>query len=373
MQYLTSRVIDLRNLLQLSQTELAATIDIDASYISKLEKGTRPLTREVVERFALRHHLPFSFFTAEDPITNVAAPTFRKKATTTLREERYVHTLQKLAMRLFHRVSLDTNYTPWSHPVPISTSDPEVAAELTREHFGLTPLEPVRNVTRLLERSGVGVINSLDPSGNAQLAARYHGVSRPNSNDDRPLVALFDTGRGEVNRLTAAHELGHLILDRTPDTLLPREREARAFRFAGAFLLPPAVVSNWITPELALSGYVAIKAQYGISISAAIRRGFDLGLIDHDRYRSLMIQHSSRGWRYDEPGHVEKEEAILLRQAVERSSTNPTRPVSNAAGLTGVPLAHISHWTGLTDKPTPPQQNTTTIIDLAAARAQRAA
>lgn len=375
MQYLTNRVIDLRHLLQVTQTDLASSIDIDASYVSKMEQGTRALTREIAERLSLRYQLPMSFFLAEDPLPNVAAPTFRKKANTSVREANYVHVLQKLAMRLFHQVSIDTEYLTWNHPIPHEVTDPEAAASLAREHFGLSPTEPVRNVTRLLERSGIAVISSLDPTGDEQLAKRYHGVSRPNQDDNRPLVALFDTGRGDVNRLTLAHELGHIVLDRYADGLAPHERETRAFRFAGAFLLPAAIVADWITPDLPLSGYLAIKSQYGISASAAIRRGLDLGLVTQDRYRSLMIQHSSRGWRTAEPGHVEVEQSILLGQAVTRASSGSILPARAAADASGVPLRHVSHWTGLPSSTPPnrPSADAPNVIDFAAARARRAA
>lgn len=355
----------------MTQGELAASIDIDSSYISKIEHNTRALTADVVTQLSLRHQVPTTFFTAEDPIRNSAAPTYRKKANTPLRESRYVEVLQKLAMRLFHHVSIASDYVTWQNPVPDDIEDPEEAAIHARVFFGVSSSEPIRNVTRLLERNGAGVIRDLSPHIDRDLTNRYHGITRPDPMDDRPLVALFDTGRGDVNRFTTAHELGHLIFDRREGEVPSKAREDRAFRFAGAFLFPENIAREWIRPDLPLSGYLAIKAQYGISASAAIRRGKDLGIIDQDRYRSLMIQHSTRGWRSNEPGHVEPESPALLSQALFRAW--PDHPVRSAVIASGVPSRAIIHWTGAVEQDPFDQsdQAPANVIDLAAARSRR--
>lgn len=374
MQYRNERVADLRHLLRMTQGELAASIDINASYISKIEHDTRALTPDLASQLSLRHNIPITFFTAEDPIPNSAAPTFRKKANTSARESRFVHVLQKIGMRLFHRASLESGYVTWQPPVLDGVNDPEVAAKDARSFFGIGPTEPVRNVTRLLERNGAGVIRdlALDMGADDALLLNHHGVTRPDPRDDRPLVALFDSGRGDVNRLTAAHELGHLIFDRSNNSSNSKVREERAFRFGGAFLFPGSVAYDWITPDLPLSGYLAIKTQYGISVSAAIRRGKDLGILTPERYRSLMIQVSTRGWRHNEPGHVEHESPLLLGQAIRQVWQGT--PLKSAANSTGVPERLIKHWSGIDDSPevdaSTPMNN---IVDLASARLSRRA
>nr|WP_255498849.1 MULTISPECIES: XRE family transcriptional regulator [unclassified Leucobacter] len=363
----------MRHLLRMTQGELAASVEMNASYLSKIENDQRVLTKDIVTKLALRHRIPTSFFLTADPIDNFAAPTFRKKASSTVKESRYVEVLQKLAMRLFHIASLDTDYTKWTSPVADNVTDPEEAAKQAREFFGLGPTDAVRNVTRLLERNGAGVITNLSPATIEEVSLNHHGITRPSAQDDRPLVALFDSGRGDVNRLTTAHELGHLIFDAQGERIETRAQEARAFRFGGAFLLPQEVAREWISHDLPLSGYLAIKAQYGISVSAAIRRGKDLGLIDHDRYRSLMIQHSTRGWRHNEPGNVEPETALLVPQALRHAW--PTNTVPSAATATGIPARLISEWSGLPESSTPsPQRDENPgVISLADARAKRAA
>jgi len=336
------RLVDLRHLLQLTQSELAGSVDLTPSYVSRLEKGERVLSSEIALRFAARYDLPLSYFEVEDPIPNGAEPTFRRNTSVTAREANTVEASQKLAMRFFHIVSLQSNYVTWRDPVPDHVEDPERAAQIAREFFGLDETSPVGNVTRLLERNGACVITNLVPNVDQELARRQHGVTRPFVDDNRPVVGLVDSGRGDVNRMTLAHELGHLVFDRRRDDLSDKERERRAFDFAGAFLLPAAAVDGWITQRLPLSGYLAIKSQYGVSISAAIQRGYRLGLIDGKRRRSLMIQISSRGWRYDEPGIVNPENPILLGQALKRAF--PEETIKDAARATGVPRQLIMQW-----------------------------
>ena len=64
------------------------------------------------------------------------------------------------------------------------------------------------------------------------------------------------------------------------------------------------MIRQRVTENLLLHGYMRIKADYGISIAAIIRRAKDLGVITAARYRSLSIQISSQGWRLNEPVEV---------------------------------------------------------------------
>lgn len=104
------RLIDLRHLLQLTQSDLARAVDLAPNYISSLEKGDRVLSTDIAARFAARYELPLSYFEVDDPIPNVAQPTFRRNSSVTVRETKLVDAAQKLAIRFFHIVSLRSNY-----------------------------------------------------------------------------------------------------------------------------------------------------------------------------------------------------------------------------------------------------------------------
>ena len=116
---------------------------------------------------------------------------------------------------------------------------------------------------------------------------------------------------GDRLRFSAAHELGHVLVHTESKPLSREVREAEADTFASAFLLPREAMLDELSPALTLAGYSRIKARWGVSMQAVIRRSFDLGVIDRDRYRSLQIQISSRGWRKDEPVDIPKETPAL--------------------------------------------------------------
>jgi Zn-dependent peptidase ImmA (M78 family) len=124
--------------------------------------------------------------------------------------------------------------------------------------------------------------------------------------------------------------------------------EKRAFRFAGALLLPADAARERISETLTLHGYLRVKADYGLSVSALIHRAEDLGLITGPRARSLYIQWSSQGWRNNEPVSVADERPLLLGQALERSRGRSY--AAKASHELGVPAELISLWAGAPDR-----------------------
>jgi hypothetical protein len=196
----------------------------------------------------------------------------------------------------------------------------------------------------LIERRGVGVITHLDNS-EAEVALDGHfGISRPAGLNDRPIVATVGPLPGAVQRLTLGHELGHILFDKGLNRALKSTRapeEQRAYRFAGALLLPERVARKRITSTLSLHGYLRIKADYGISVSAIIRRGLELGLLSDERYRSLSIQLSSQGWRNDEPVEVARENPQLFSQTLRRAVGSDWKV---AVDEYGQDPANLSRW-----------------------------
>lgn len=163
------------------------------------------------------------------------------------------------------------------------------------------------------------------------------------------------------------HELAHIIYDRDRPSAIRGTRsleEKRAFRFAGAMLLPASVVKRRVTESLTLHGYLPIKADYGISVSAIIVRAAELGVISQERKRTLMIQMSSNGWRRSEPVPVASEEAMLLSQATARSIGTDARSVAHAMGIR---YADVARWTGL-PLDTPREGAPANVIDLRSRR-----
>jgi Zn-dependent peptidase ImmA (M78 family) len=59
-----------------------------------------------------------------------------------------------------------------------------------------------------------------------------------------------------------------------------------------------------------------LKARWGVSLQALIRRALTLAIISPSQYRSLSAQLGARGWRTREPVAVSVERPQALRQLV---------------------------------------------------------
>ncbi|MEJ5946958.1 XRE family transcriptional regulator [Pseudokineococcus basanitobsidens] len=342
------RLTVLRHLYGLTQQDLASRVDLSPSFISHVERGTKLLPVEVVERLALAFALPTSFFYVPTPAWVGAQATFRKSSKATRRDEERVSACYDEASRLFHWASEASGYHESDLPdLDVSTDDPEAVGAEIRRRAGLGKEDPVLNVTRLLERLGIGVVHHLDHL--AMDGSAHAGVSRPSSLNSRPLIGVATPALPPpVKRLTLMHELGHLIFDRdlaVPITSVRAIEERRAFRLAGAVLLPTRVIQQRVSEGLKLHAYLGIKADYGVSVGGILKRARDVDVISRARYRSLSIQLSSQGWRYDEPVEVADEKPILFRQALSRASQGAR--VEDVGKRLGVAADAVARWAAL--------------------------
>ncbi|WP_164505221.1 XRE family transcriptional regulator [Actinomyces gaoshouyii] len=360
--FLGHRLRALADIECLTVTRLAEELGVSQGYLSKLIKGTVPVPARVVERAMRRYQLPLSFFSVEPRLQDFAAATFRKRSTSRVREDRRVSALLTEASRLWHSASERSGYFTRDLPDPDAyDGDIELTAQALRDSEGLGSEDPVLNLTRLAERHGVAVVNGLDPDAGDD--DTHSGVSRPSRHEDRPLIATVAAQPGAVARMTLAHELGHIVFDddlATPPSARDME-ERRAFRFAGALLLPEDGIRRHITPETTLQQYLRVKALYGVSVGAILHRAKELGVIGSDRYRSLTVQLNSRGWRSNEPVDVPMEKPVLLTQSLQRAwPVNTSRAASED---TGVAYFLVTKWAHLKEAP-PPSTSFSNVVTL---------
>jgi Zn-dependent peptidase ImmA (M78 family)/DNA-binding XRE family transcriptional regulator len=359
------RLTVLRDLKGLTQDELAQMLGVSQSFLSHVEKGSRPLPRSVALHASSACSVPLAFFRADPGVAGLGPFTFRKKASARAKDERRVTALYTEAARLFHAVSSASGFQTRQLPDPANFEhDPEACAVALRTSAGLAADEPVKNVARLLERHGIGVVTHLDDS--QTVISDHVGVSRPTSLNDRPLIATVHELPGAVQRLSLGHEAGHWVFDGQRQLPIAGTRsleEARAFQFGGALLIPEVVIRQRVTENLSLHSYMRIKADYGISIAAIIRRAKDLGVITAARYRSLSIQISSQGWRLNEPVEVGQEAPRLMDQAL--TQVYGPRRVHRASEEHGIDPRLIQRWAGKEAEPTGTNAN---VIELRPAR-----
>lgn len=345
------RLIALRQMEGLTQADLAARLGVGQAFISRIEKEGKPLPLNLAQTAAAEFDLPVEFFTIPRDVTEVGTPTFRKTSKATVRAEAKVLRAFHEAARLFRIASEESGYRA-AAIYEAASDDVEETATNLRSMLGVAPGGPLPNATRAAERLGVGVIHGLIPAVDED--GNHHGISCPSASVDRPLIATVGTQPPAVARLTVMHELGHVLFDRdlgVPIRSTRDPREARAYRFAGAMLIPATVVEQRVTESLTLHGYLRIKADYGLSVAAIVKRASDLHVITPQRARSLYIQMSSQGWRANEPVAVAPERHLLLGQAAEHGISSDSRVVARTVGA---PYGDTARWTGLKPLGEPP-------------------
>jgi Zn-dependent peptidase ImmA (M78 family)/transcriptional regulator with XRE-family HTH domain len=220
----------------------------------------------------------------------------------------------------------------------------EAAADKLREVWELG-MNPIPNVHAMLENYGVKVRVLPHEEG-------FDGFSAFASGDGlrMPVIALSERWlRGtEADlprfRFTAIHELAHLHLI-LPSSLSPREKENCCHQFAGAFLIPRSAFQKVFginRVNIALAELRAIKAEWGVSVAAIMKRACNLGLVTEGRYKTYCIVAAKNGWRVNDPGKwVGSEESNRFKPLVLRALAQGLITTSKAAGLLQISLPEL--------------------------------
>lgn len=181
---------------------------------------------------------------------------------------------------------------------------PEAAAAALRQHWRLGE-KPIENIIYLVEHNGI-LVTRFDTE-----TTDVDAFSQELTIDGTQLYVIgYSKNKGTAARIhfDVAHELGHMLLHEWSediDSLTKdefKERENQAHTFASVFLLPEgpfkADVGSFANK---LSHYVEIKKKWKVSISAMIRRSYNLGLIDYSAYQQLMRAMQKLGIKKEEP------------------------------------------------------------------------
>lgn len=203
--------------------------------------------------------------------------------------------------------------TGFPKPRPCTShEDAEEAAETLRRKWGLADI-PIESVTEALEDRGGVVVEY------PRHVRRFDGLC--GWADRFPVIVVSANVPDDRQRLSLAHELGHLVMDCS--RVSPSIEEHLVFRFAAAFIVPAAVAwrelgtkrKSLLPQELAL-----LKRKHGLSMQGWIRRARDLEIITQGHYETLFRRFSALGWRTTEPVAYEgHERATRLKQLVLRA------------------------------------------------------
>jgi Zn-dependent peptidase ImmA (M78 family) len=270
---------------------------------------------------------------------------FRKKRFTSRREEAAVEAKVLDAVEPYLAIEeiVGTSSANWSPPsgTPFhvdSFDDAEVATRLLRNEWKLG-LDPVPDLAEFLEEQGIKIILLELPESISGLMARVR------RRDGRlvPVIVLNKKDKGERQRLTMAHELGHLLLKIADDL----DEEKASFRFASSFLIPAEILRAEVGKHrkaLAIGELVGLKKFFGVSAQAIAYRCKELDIIGPGAYGALFQTFSRLGWRsppYPEPEPLPAEEPRRFRRLCFRAAAEGLASEARVAELLRISVRQL--------------------------------
>lgn len=357
--YNPNRIVLMRRLEKMSQAKLSEKTGYSSALLSKLQNSIIQFDEKKAQRIASAVDYPISFFAGFDEPMPPTRLTYRRTSKTSIREINAVAAEYELLSSTVQQVTEEANIKPhlsWLDEIAprknatLTVDEINRIAAQAREHLHIPSNEPIGNVTRALERSGI-VIAPMHSSGEKADSTTSEGVTCPYYTGSVPVLGYLNReNTGDRLRFTKAHEFGHLILHRFRKELNKKQKEKEAHQFAGAFLMPEKAMRFAIDEDSTLLSFVSLKAGWGVSIAALIMRAGALNIIDAQRERSLQIQLSMRGWKKREPVEVEVEHPVLFKQMMGKvfgKIISPTEIEINSLTASyelGVPFRFLDLW-----------------------------
>ncbi len=289
----------------LTVAELAEKLGLQRQTVSMYEnnKINNP-DYATVQKMGVELGFPDEYFLQSNTITIKTGSTYFRSLLTTTKKYRSEQ-IERISL-IGQLYSFISEYIDFPEPkLPeYNGNNAEEAAMLLRSYWGLGE-RPIENIIYLVEQKGI-LVSSFSSEANyidafSQLLDINH--------DTRYLIGYSD------NKTTAArihfdiaHELGHILLHEWSEDIEAlskdefKEVENQAHHFAGAFLLPKdAFLKDLGSYGNNLEYYCEIKKKWKVSISAMIRRAYNLGAITQFTYQQLMRTMQKRGIKKFEP------------------------------------------------------------------------
>jgi len=302
----------------LSQEMLGKKLGVTKMAISKYESGTVTPNSGALIALSKALEVKIEYFFRTSAI-QLSKPAYRcRKAMSPKDETKILGKTADWLERYLVVEQVTGSEKPLSLPDPdscrVSSLDQiEEIAVHAREEWNLG-LNPIENLMDVLEQHGIKVGVIAAPVKFDALTMKY--------NDEHPLIIVNKTFSGDRQRLSLAHELGHMVLKLDEGI----DEEEAAFRFAGAFLIPRQTAIMELGPKRKMLDFrelYVLKHKYGMSMGALIYRAKNLNIISESAANRHWIEMRTHKWHLKEPGtQIEPEipthlELLLLRALTE--------------------------------------------------------
>lgn len=320
-------ILVLRRAAGLTQEELAERVGIRQATLSRYEHNLRPVDEEAAERLAPELGVTVEFLLHEFQMQGaVAADAHMRRHKTAKpsewkRIEARLNVIRMHSAYLLDRVPLrPQNQVPQFDP---DETSPAEAAAMLRTAWRM-PIGAVRDLVRWVESAGVIVLE--EDFGTAKIDGMSQWAG------DHAVILVNSARPTDRQRLTIAHELGHLVLH---TGYFGVDVEEQANEFAANFLMPEQAIRPDLR-NLSLGRLTDVKVAWGVSMQALYERAYQLGMVTKADRTDFYRQLSKRGWRTREPkSDLIPPETPRLARSIGESLENAGLSRSEVARLVG--------------------------------------
>lgn len=319
----------------LSMDDLCAKMNntISKMTISKYENNKLKPNSSIIIEIAKALELPVEYFFR--PLTiNVKNIEFRKKKSLSIKNinmirEQIVEYLEKY-IEIEQICSIDSKFlNPFKNNNLVNNSDQIIEKAIELRKIWNLGKDAINNVIELLGEHDVKIIEF-------DFDKKFDGFSSY-VNNLFPVIVLNKNFTSERKRLTALHELAHILFV-FPDNLSNRQIENLCNIFANEFLLPESIFKELIGPKRKNISYIeleSIQRQYGISIDALIYKAKFYKIITENFYKNhwILKNRSEEIKNFIEKELYQQEVSYRFKRLVYKALSSELISISKAAYL----------------------------------------
>jgi Zn-dependent peptidase ImmA (M78 family)/transcriptional regulator with XRE-family HTH domain len=286
-----------------TQTELAEKMNVPQGNLSRMERGDIGVKSDHLKTLSEVLKYPTEFFYMTNQICTTDTH-YRKRISidqrTKLKAEAIMNIYKFNVEEMLKSLEIINNV-----PVVSQLHDsPEKMARYLRSYWKI-PKGPVDNLSKIVEDNGIIIIkidfetDKID--GRTIITDTGH-----------PIIFLNSNLSGDRERLTLAHEKGHVVLHVNAMPAFTKDEEDEAFRYGIEFMMPFNEVEYEFNDKLSLEKLADLKRIYKISMQAILYFAQREKLVNYNRCRYLWAQISAKGWKKVEPIEIPKESPTIL-------------------------------------------------------------
>lgn len=297
----------------MTQEQLSEAAGVGQSYISMIQRGKRIPSDAKLSAIAEALDCPVELLKADAPIRGGEAQDlhFRRRKTLPVSERRRLESKLHLAYLTVRGLLRGIDYEP-SLLLPVldieEVESPAEAARLVRRLWRI-PTGPISNLTAYLEAAGVFLMPCTAPN-------KVDAVTR-RCDEGWHVTAYNDQMPEDRQRLTRAHELGHLVLH---GGYIGPQAEEEANKFAAELLTPAEEIYEHLAGLTTrhLSKLIDLRMHWRVSVPFLVHRAADLQCISERQQRLFYQLLDTRGMMHQTVDHkLSGEPPALLQRIID--------------------------------------------------------